>query len=69
MALTIDSKIGDLLGNEKTRAVLDKHIHGFSSNPQTKLANGMTLKVIAPMSGGKITPAIIKAIEVDLGKL
>lgn len=69
MALTIDSKIGDLLGNEKTRAILDKHIPGFSSHPQTKMANGMTLKVVAPMSQGKITPAVIKAIEKDLSKL
>ncbi len=69
MALTIDSKIVDLLANAKTRAILDKHIPGFSANPQTKLANNMTIKIIAPMSGGKITPAIIKAIETDISKL
>lgn len=69
MALTIDSKMGDLLADHKAKAVLEKHIPGISTNPQMAMAKGMTLKMIAPMSGGKITPAILKAVEEDLKKL
>jgi hypothetical protein len=69
MALTIDSKIGDLLADPKAKAILEKHLPGISTNPQMAMAKGMTLKVIAPMSKGTITPDKIKAIEADLKKL
>ena len=69
MALTLDSKLGDILADPKGKAVLDKHLPSFSTNPQMAMAKGMTLKMVAPMSGGKITPAILKAIEEDLKKL
>lgn len=65
MAITIDSKIGDILADEKAKAILDKHMPGTSTNPQISMASGMTLKMVAPLSGGKITPEIIKAIEED----
>jgi len=69
MALTIDSKIGELLADPKAKAILEKHLPGISTNPQMAMAKGMTLKVIAPMSKGTITPDKIKAIEADLKKL
>jgi len=69
MALTVDSKIGELLGDEKAKAILEKHIPGFSTNPQISMASAMTLKIIAPMSQGMITDAVIKAIGEDLSKL
>ena len=68
MALTIDSKIGELLADPKTKAILEKHMPGISTNPQMAMAKGMSLKVVAPMSGGQITPDKIKAIEADLKK-
>ena len=69
MALTIDSKLGDLLADPKAKAILEKHLPGFSTNPQMAMAKGMSLKMVAPMSGGKITPAILSAIDADLKKL
>ena len=38
MALTVDSKIGELLADEKAKAILDKHLPGFSTNPQIGMA-------------------------------
>ena len=69
MALTIDSKIGDLLANPKAKALLDKYLPGFSTNPQMAMAKGMTLKAIAGMSKGMITPEKIKSIEDELKKI
>ncbi len=69
MALSIDSKVGDILANPQGKAILDKNLPGFSTNPQMAMAKGMTLKMIAPMSGGKITPAILKAVDEELKKL
>ncbi|MFC1925025.1 hypothetical protein ACFLXA_06650, partial [Chloroflexota bacterium] len=69
MALTVDSKIGELLADAKAKAILDKHIPGFSTNPQIGMASGMTLKIIAPMSQGMVTPEVLKAVEEELSKL
>ena len=69
MAFSVESKIGDLLANPGAKAVLDKHLPGFSTNPQMAMAKGMSLKMVAPMSGGKITPALLSAVDADLKKL
>ena len=69
MAFSVESKIGDLLANPGAKAVLDKHLPGFSTNPQMAMAKGMSLKMVAPMSGGKITPAILKAVDEELKKI
>jgi len=69
MSLTVESKIGDLLADPKAKEILDKHLPGFSSNPQIGMAKGMTLKVIAPMSQGMVTDEKLKAIEADLKKM
>jgi len=68
-ALSIDSTIGDLLADVKSKAILDTHIPDLSASPQIEMIKGMTLKVIAPMSKGMITPEKIKEIEEDLRKL
>ena len=69
MALSIDSKIGELLDNPQAKAILDKHIEGFSSNPQVGMAKGFGLKMVAGMSGGKITQQMLDAVSADLAKL
>ncbi len=69
MALSIESKIGDIIANPAGKAVMEKHLPGFSSQPQMAMAKGMSLKMVAPMSGGKITPAMLKAIDEELKKL
>ena len=69
MAFTVDSKIGDLLADAKAKAVVEKHLPGMSSMPQIAMVKGMSLKALAPMSQGRITPAILSAIDADLKKL
>ena len=69
MALSIDSTLGDILGDEKGKAVLEKHMPGVSTHPQLAMAKGMTLKQIAGMSQGQITQATLDAINEDLGKI
>ena len=69
MALSIDSTLGDILADEKGKAVLEKHMPGVSTHPQLAMAKGMTVKAIASMSQGQITQATIDAINEDLGKI
>ena len=69
MALTIDSTLGELLGDEKAKAILEKHIPDISSHPQLAMAKGFTLKAIAPMSGGMLTQDKLDAIAKDLAEI
>ena len=69
MALSIDSKLGDILADEKGKAALEKHMPGVSTHPQLAMAKGMSLKQIAGMSQGQITQATLDAINKDLAAI
>ncbi len=69
MALSIDSTLGEILDDEKGKAVLEKHLPGVSANPAIAQAKGMTLKAIAPMSQGMISDDMLKAISEELSKI
>lgn len=66
MTYTIDSKVGELLDNPETKAVLDKHIPEFSPNPLVNAVHDIPLKLVAAYSNGTITPALLAAISADL---
>ncbi len=69
MALSIDSKIGEILDNPQAKAIVDKHLPDFSTNPQLAMARNFSLKMAAGMSGGKITPEILAAVGSELAAL
>ena len=50
---SINSKLGDIIKDPAACAILDEYVPGASTNPQTKLAYSMTLKVVAgfPQAG------------------
>lgn len=66
---TIDSTIEALVANPATKAVLDKHLPGLDTHPAYGQFKGMTLRQVAPYSGGNITDAKIAAIDTDLKAL
>jgi len=66
---TQDTPIGDLLADPAAKAILDKHIEGFSTSPQIGMATGFTLRAIQPMSGDKITEEMLDAIDADFAKI
>jgi hypothetical protein len=69
MALSIESKVGELIDNPQAKAVLEKYMPGFSGNPQISMARGFTLKMAAGFSGGQITPDMLSAVNADLAAL
>ena len=69
MALSIDSTLGEILADEKGKAVLEKHLPGVAAMPQIEMAKGYSLKAIAPMSQGQVTDEMLKAIAEDLSKI
>lgn len=66
---TADSTIGDLIDNPAAKAVLDKHLPGFSTNPQLEMARGMTLKQIQAFVPDQIKEESLVKIDEDLAKL
>ena len=44
MALTVDSKIKDILENEQAKAILEKHLPGVSNHPDLPMALYMSLR-------------------------
>lgn len=69
MAYSIDTKIGELLDNAGPRAVLDKIMPELATNPQIGMARGMSLKMAAGYSGGKITQEILDLVNAELAKV
>jgi hypothetical protein len=69
MAFSTDSTLGEILDNEKGKAVLEKYMPGVSNDPRTAMGRGMTLKQIAAFMPKQITPALLQAIDEDLKKI
>jgi hypothetical protein len=69
MAFSINSKLGELIANEATKAILEKHLPGMSNHPQLAMAKGMSLKMIAAFPQAGLTPDKLKAIDEELQKV
>ena len=68
-ALTIDSSIEELMANEATAAILQKHLPGIDQHPAYGSFKGWSLVQLQPMSAGQITDETIAAIKADLAAL
>lgn len=66
---TTDTTIGDLLANAEAKAVLEKHLKEFVSNPQIEQASSMTLKQIQSYAGDALSDAKLAAVDADLAKI
>ena len=64
-----DTQIGTMLDDPAAKAILDKHIPGFSSTGQIDKARSMTLKHIQPYVSDMITEAALGLIQADFAKL
>ncbi len=68
--LTIDgTPIADLLANPAAKAIVDKHLPGFSSHPSIGMAGRLTLKGVQQYAQGQITDAHLKMIADELAAL
>jgi hypothetical protein len=66
---TNDTDIGTILDDPAARAIVDKHIPGFSAGDQVDMARGMTLKAIQQFSADRITDQVLAGIDSDFAKL
>lgn len=66
---TADTDIGTLLDDPAAKAVLDKHMPGFSTRDQIDMARSMTLKGVQQYAPEMITDKVLSDIDVDLAAL
>jgi hypothetical protein len=66
---TADTDIGTLLDDPAARAIVDKHVPGFSSGDQIDMARGMTLRAIQQFAADTLTDKVLAEIDADLAKL
>lgn len=68
-SLSINSKLGDLLDNDASKAVLEKHLPGIATHPQIGMGRGFPLATVAGFSGGLISGEALEKIDADLKTL
>ncbi len=66
---TTATPLGDLLKNSETKAVLEKHIPGISTNPEVEPVLGLPLKQIQGYAPDRLPDALLAAIDADLAKV
>jgi beta-glucosidase len=64
--LSLDSTVKDLLASETARAILDRHVPGFTSNPQISFAQSFTLTQVAGFDKQAFNEDVLRAIAADL---
>jgi len=62
---TADTDIGTILDTPALRAIVDKHIPGFSTQDQIDMARSMTLKAIQQYGPDKYTDKVLAEIDTD----
>jgi hypothetical protein len=71
MAYTLDTTMGEILGNPDAVKVLDEMMPGASTNPMMKMAKGFTLGKIAKTPAAKVSveqvEGLISALNAKLG--
>ncbi len=69
MGFSENSKLKEIMENENSKAVMEKHIPGISTNPMLKMGYGMSLKQISGIPQAGISAEKFDAILNDLSKL
>jgi cytochrome P450 len=66
---TAETKIGALLADPATRAVLDKHFPGVSTDARIGMAKSMTLRAVQKFAPQMFTAEALDAMDADLALL
>jgi len=66
---TSKQTIGELVKNEKTKAVLVKHMPDLIANPQLEQGYEMKFADIAQYAPDQVTPEKLKAVDEELAKI
>jgi hypothetical protein len=64
-----NSRISEILDNADAKAIVERHLPGFSGHPQIGLARDFSLKAIQSFAPDKITDEALEKIEADFAAL
>jgi hypothetical protein len=66
---TAETPVGDILDSAELKAIVEKHMPGFSSHPSIEMARGFTLKAIQSFQPDQITDELLAKIDADFAAL
>ena len=69
MALSVDSKIKDIMKNPEAVALMERLSPGFATNPQMKMVQGLTFRALAKFPQAGISPERLEEIDKALQAL
>jgi len=72
MAITMDTKLKDIMKNPAAVEILEKHFPDFTKNPQLKLGYMMTFRTISKFPQAKqfgLTPEILEQVMAEWAAL
>ena len=67
--LSKQSAVKTLLANDTAKAILEKHLPGFSAHPQLAMAAEMPLATVAQFARGLISDEVLNSIDTELQAL
>lgn len=65
-AAGLDTPIGDLMANPKTKQVLDRHLPKLAENSHYFMIEGMTLRQLAESTHGQLTAEHLAKLQAEL---
>jgi len=66
---SLDTPIADLIAEPRAKAILDRDVPGMSDDPNLPKFQALSLRKLAPLSGGQMTPALLAKIAADLAAI
>ena len=66
---SLDTPIAQLIADPRTKAILDRDVPGMSDDPNLPKFQTLSLRKLAPLSGGQMTPALLKKLGTDLAAI
>lgn len=69
MAVSVDTKVKELMKNEAAAELLEKFSPGFKTNPQMKLVGGLTFRKLASFPQAGLSPEKVEEIDAALKAL
>lgn len=66
---SLDTPIGDLIADVRAKAILDRDVPGLSEDANLPKFKALSLRKLAPLSGGQMTPALLAKVGADLAAI
>lgn len=66
--LTLDTPIAELIADPRGKRVLDRDLPGLSTDKNLDKFQALSLRRLAPQTGGRLTPALLETVARDLAE-